>query len=193
MKHRIAVGVFALLLVGGFAGLADAAPITYLYRGVGSGDIGAASFVDASFVITALADTNNIGSWCCSSLQNTHLSTTLQITGLGSFVITTPSHTWWSPGVLGLGKNLSSNWMTFIDSAFDSYDLATDFGPVSGPPYHVAQFQSVDTSGGTLRFTSIPTASFQAITGSTVPDAGSSLLLLGVGLAGLRAWRMRLQ
>ena len=28
---------------------------------------------------------------------------------------------------------------------------------------------------------------------TTVPDAGSSLLLLGIGLAGLRAWRKRQQ
>lgn len=27
---------------------------------------------------------------------------------------------------------------------------------------------------------------------NTVPDAGSSLLLLGMGLAGLRAWKKRL-
>jgi hypothetical protein len=44
---------------------------------------------------------------------------------------------------------------------------------------------------GTWYFQSDGSGDFTGSTGS-VPDAGSSLLLLGIGLAGLRAWKKRL-
>jgi len=50
----------------------------------------------------------------------------------------------------------------------------------------------VITGGGGNNFT-LDDAEFTGSVDNTVPDAGSSLLLLGMGLVGLRAWRKRLR
>jgi hypothetical protein len=173
-------------------------PVTYIYNGVGSGALDTAEFINTTFTITAVADTDNISSWCCSDLQNTHISTTIDISGLGLFSITTPSQTWYSnlgnSGVIGLGADLGYNWLTLYDTAFMNYGLDTDLGPIlAANIYDVNQFSDVVTSGGILSFSAIDSASFQAITDTAPVPEPTSLLLLGTGLGviGLAAWRRR--
>jgi hypothetical protein len=166
---------------------AQASPITYVYDGFGTGTLGGSPFTDAAFTITASADTDNITVWSHASggPQYTHLSTLIDIAGLGSFSITAPSHSWISGsdnGWGGLGENLSSNWITLEEPALFGYGLDTLFGPVlENSPLHVDQFNDVATTGGTLGFSSISSVTFAAI-----PEPATlSLLALGT-LAAIR-------
>lgn len=166
---------------------AHATPITYTYTGSGSGTLGEGAFTDASFTITAQADTDDIMPWLGTNRQNTHASASITISGLGTHQILTPSHTWHqNMGGGGLGENLSANWVTLDGSELGldwfSYALDTSIGPiVDDDPLNVVQFTGVSTSAGTLSFSAIDTVSFTAV---LVPEPGT-LVLVGLGLAGL--------
>ena len=170
-------------------------PITYTYQGVGSGTLGTQSFTSAQFTFTAQADTNNIAPWVNAGggPQNTHLSATILITGLGVFGVTTPSHTWLAQGCCGgLGADLSANWVTIDEPALIGvgYGLDTNFGPVvDNSPSHVNQFTNVGTGGGTLRFSSISTVTFTAST-NAVPEP-STFAMLGISGGALVVIRLR--
>lgn len=168
------------------AGVAEATPITYLYSGSGTGSLGNVSFTNAEFLITAQADTSNITPWVNAGFgpQNTHLLTTIDIGGLGVHTINMPSHTWVVPdgSVGGLGENLYLNWVTLSESFLPGYGLDTAYGPVTDTtPWDVGQFNSVNTTGGLLSFTSISTITFEAI---LVPEPSAMPSVAGVGLLG---------
>lgn len=155
-----------------------AAPITYTYAGTGSGTLGTQSFLDAAFTFTAVADTANIVPWVNAggSPRNPHLSATITIAGLGTFAVTTPSHTWLAETCCGgLGEDLAVNWVTLDTPSFHSigYGLATNLGPiVDNSPSDVDQFNGVQTAGGVLSFTSISSITFTAAT-NDVPEPGT--------------------
>jgi hypothetical protein len=169
-------------------------PITYTYDGSGAGTLNGQQF-NGAFTFTAQADTSNITPWADAGggPQNTHLSATLAIAGLGVFDVLTPSHTWLAQNCCGgLGANLSSNWITLSTPAFVSvgYGLDTSFGPiVNTAPSNVNQFNGVSTSGGILNFQSIETVTFTASTGPGVPEPGT--LSVFVGGLGLILFRVR--
>jgi len=153
------------------ASQATAVPIMYLYEGTGSGTLNGTSFFDASFAITALADTTGVALWPGGGnvVQNTHSSAGINITGLGAFTILTPSHTWGANRVLdfnyvGLGANLDINWVTVNESPLFDYQLASPIGPIfEAVPQDVSQFHDVSTSGGLLHFGAINEITFTAI------------------------------
>lgn len=193
MMHRfvkiILANLVALLLMSSSFS-AFAVSITYIYEGFdASGSIGEAQFSNADFTVTALADTDNIGSWCCSLGQNTHISATINIDGFSTADIFTPSHSWYDVGTVGLGKDVDANWMDIYDPALIGYDLSTSIGPVFATAYGFSQFTDVSTSLGTLNFTdSVLEGSFQAIVGD-VPDipevpVPAAVWLFGTALLG---------
>lgn len=174
---------------------AFAVPITYIYAGHGGGSLGEAIFSDRAFTITALADTDNIAPWSSAGggPQNTHISTTIDIGGLGLLTINTPSHTWLAAGCCGgLGQNLSLNWITIDAPALVSvgYDLSTNIGPiVDNTPSHFNQFANVSTSGGLLSFRDISDVTFSAITGTVAVPEPTTISLLCLGLIGFAVRR----
>lgn len=182
LKRLLAALAVALLMP--FA--ASASPITYIYSGVGDGSFNGVAFDDASFVITAQADTANIGPWCCSPLQNTHASATVAISGFaGTHSFLSATQTWMAPNCcMGFGFNLGNNLVTFFDPAIVSvgYGLATAFGPVTDFGAGTqGQFVNVGTSGGALTISSLSYATFQAV---AVPEP-STYALMALGLAGI--------
>jgi len=189
-SRRAIYGILALTFAVAFLApvAASAVPITYIYSGIASGTLNEASFNDTAFVITAQADTDNIGPWpCCATLQNTHSSATVELNGLGLFSFEEATHTWISDGCcMGFGANLSSNYLTLFspDIVSVGYGLDTSFGPVTDPSASTQnQFVGIATSGGPLTFRAVSEVTFEADT-NPVPEPGT-LLLIGSGLGGL--------
>lgn len=189
--------LLAFALVLGSSVRAFAAPIYYIYLGVGSGSVGSTVFDAVTFTIIATADTDNIAPWSSADLQNTHLSTTIEIADVGLFSIDTPSHTWILEDCCGgLGRDLATNWITIGEAGFNSvgYGLDTILGPILEENPFSTQFHTVATSGGVLSFTAMEHVTFEALTQapSTIPiPEPSSLLLLGSGLWAALAARRR--
>lgn len=190
------------LLTRFFAGLvvlicmsasAHAIPITYVYSAFGgSGSIGGTAFSSADFTVTAVADTDNIGSWCCSDEQNAHLSATIEIAGFSAASILSPSHTWHGGGSVGLGADLGVNWMTMNSVSIVGYDLATAFGPIADTFVDLNQFNNVSTSLGILDLSdSTLSGTFQAITSTGSVPVPGTLAIFGLALAGLFRSRCR--
>lgn len=189
IKRCFAILAAALLMPMG----AWAVPITYIYSGTGSGSLAGTDFFSTGFVITAQADTDNIAPWGNATVQNTHASATITLSGFGTFSFTAPTHTWIADNCcMGIGADLSSNYLTLFSPAIASvgYALATDIGPIFDAfATTQGQFTGIETSGGELSITQLNGASFQAIT-SAVPEASASVLMaLGLAAIGLAARR----
>lgn len=175
------------------AGAAYAAPITYTLSGTASGRLGATSFSDAAFVVTASADTGTVNSLGPGIPCNDPKGATITIRGVGSGSITTPvsvaANAGWQLLAFARGRctDAGSMWTNGRSPQLDGYDLARPIGPVplampSAPPGIV-----VDTSAGSLAFAKVTGLSFEAQVGAptAVPTlADTGLLLLSLVLAG---------
>jgi PEP-CTERM motif-containing protein len=213
MELRIAVPLFTLRLTGlacvalvtvsvfGCVA-AQAAPISYTISAVGSGSLGTNSFSDVSFTITSTADTSQIdinSPLFPDILVVTNESATIEISGLGTATFTSTLSDFanqyvgpqWNRTVGAVGVTDISDGYDIIDvqnSAFDTYDLRSSIGPVSGTTFGNAGYP-VGTTAGTFQLNSLPTtATFQA-TLQSVPEPATVLLValgLGVLLIGRR-------
>lgn len=173
----------------------NAAPITYIYTGTGSGTIGGAPFTDADFTITASADTNDIVD--TGVLEVDHITTSATINGT-TYTISTALRTYKSSGSVGLSRSsgLSGGdlYNTASDPAFLAWDMSTSLAPVTTTRYLLqwASGTPVDTNAGTLVFDDATiTGTFQAVLGAAAPPTNiptlsewsmivlSSLLVLG--------------
>ena len=183
--------LLAFALVLGSSVRAFAAPIYYIYLGVGSGSVGSTVFDAVTFTIIATADTDNIAPWSSADLQNTHLSTTIEIADVGLFSIDTPSHTWILEDCCGgLGRDLATNWITIGEAGFNSvgYGLDTILGPILEENPFSTQFHTVATSGGVLSFTAMEHVTFEALT--QAPSTAPIRCCLSAVVSGLLSQRV---
>jgi hypothetical protein len=101
--------VVLLVVVFGFTTSSQAAPITYTFSGIASGQLGVSSFSNALVVYTATADTNNVitgslGDLDGDGIPETYYAaalglTTVNIGGLGIFTLLDPTAIYATPPI----------------------------------------------------------------------------------------------
>lgn len=169
---------YLLLLVFSVATQSFGTPIQYTFSGTGSGTIGLTNFSGpTSFV--ALGDTNGITA-IVQAAQNSSLSTTIEISGVGAIAITdlivigsVPS------GVVFNDTTIGRVLFSVTSPSF--YNLMSNFGPIfDAMPLSVDQFRNVGTSAGMLNVTSWADVTFTA---SVVPEPRTLELLLSAAIA----------
>lgn len=177
----------------GMTASVKAAPITFLFTGIGTGTLGDTPFTNAAFTITALADTLNIefATFGATTPAVLSSSTTISITGLSTATFTTPQRIFNNQPLAIVGVNKpsppSSDRYDIFNATLGTYTLATAFGPVSGSVVAIG-LTGVPTNLGTLDLTPDSlNGTFQAISGdvaAVAPEPGS-IALVSVGLAAM--------
>jgi hypothetical protein len=175
MKHIFIVSIVSAALCW----TAAASPVTYTLSGTGTGSLGADPFSDASFSITATADTSSI----TESLGVFFLSdsiATLFVSGVGTATFTVPTmmvdNTAGAAGISAPNQNMTI--LANYSPAFSSYDLSSSLAPVSGTPAFNPG-TGFATTVGDFTLSSVSSVIFQA---EVVPEPSAFPLL---GLASL--------
>lgn len=191
MSYR--TSVLAVILAAGFASAASADPIQYIFKGTGSGTLGASTFTNARFTITSVADTSAILAGPAIS-QVVASSASIEIEGLGSATfllatrvfLTNPS----GNRVVGFSRAESVGGLDFYNlggSALTSYSLANELAETSLSVQFVGQWASIpeaQTTLGLVNISGVTDATFAAV----IPAPGAAAVL---GLAGIVATRRR--
>ena len=179
----------ALLVIAG-AEQASAGSITYTFTGTGTGDLGSASFTNAAFTISEVANTSSIVNCGGGIFSVEDLSSTIAVAGLPVATVISGVRVFdnQTTDVLGYSRPgcSSLDLMDLSSSAFATYNLATSFGRIFvADPFAVNQFNCnegcVTTNRGNIEFSSIVNVTFTA---STTPEPGT-VELLGLGSLGI--------
>lgn len=189
---RLATLALAMGIVG-LASRADATPITYTEIVTASGSLGGTAYTNALVTLIATGDTTGIVSTGPITLA-TPVSVTVTITAAGldgPFTFTDPYVVFRSGGLAGIARGTpaarGSDLLNVTNSVFNTYDLATSIGPISGTPSFNAT-TGFATNAGTFFINSVAgNATFQAALQATPIPEPSSLALLAMG--GLVAMR----
>jgi len=174
--RRTTTCLFLLLLPS----TASAIPVRFIHSGAGSGFVGGASFNDADFVITAVANTDDTNSFD-GGLYIDHDLTTIDIAGVGLFEFISPTRTFVNQDVQTVGLSRAGDDGADLydgpnDAAFATWSMATSIGPIAGQTDLIQwDLDAVETSGGTLQFDTefAIDGAFQAI---VVPEPASALI-----------------
>lgn len=205
---RAATGALAatsLLLLPSLA--AHAVPITYTFSGIASGTVGATTLTSAEFIITYVADTDNILSGGAPAIQlfteapGFPFANPLPTFSWGgvSGTFTEPADTFYAIGIDSDGvtatlfNGQSSNLMfAFTDPAFNGYDLTSPFSFFGVPGLDPTPVP-YGTDAGDFEFTDVEDeVAFNAVGGIVVPEANTfALALPALGMLGAVVLRRR--
>jgi len=184
-----AAGIAAIAAAGMLlsAPAANAAVITYIFSGTGSGSLDGTSFGGA-FTVTMVSDTSTVtggGGELRNTGPTTFVSGALSDTISSAVLIENIA----SPGFMGFSQTLPP----FPDesltaTAFETYNLRNALALTSGGlSVAPATFQ---TAGGALVFDSVTALSFEATGGA--PEASTwAMMLMGFAGLGFLAYRKR--
>jgi len=193
--RKIFVATFAVFLTCVTANV-SAAPITFTHSGNGSGSLDGSDFSNADFTITAQADTDNRDFGSALEWFIDHVSASITINGLGAYDFITGTRTFVANNANTVGFSRAGDGGLDLfngpsDDMFETWEMLTSIGPVSGYGWLLQWTNSpVETTGGVLVFAnanSIPGSSFEA---DVVPIPGA-VWLLGSGLICLLAFKNR--
>jgi hypothetical protein len=184
------------LLLGIFvAALAQAAPITFIHTGLGSGTLAGNPFAGAEFTITSVGDTDDRQNIPGGGFFIDHLTSTIEIAGIGMLTFVTATRTFVNDNIVGFsraGVGGADLYNGPVNAAFSAWDMLSSIGPIGGV-IGLLQWDLVpeNTSGGVLSFQSAASSGFfQAIVGNQVPEPGT-LALAGIALLALSIARRR--
>lgn len=197
-RRGTAVTVLALL----FASAAlpsrtlEAAPISYVFEGVGTGTAGGRAFTDAPFTIRAEADTSQVQQMVLDNRRIYSVPVTwarVEIAGLGEGEALTPTRIFsnWDtdPPAVGLSRMPlfeGTDLLDVYDTALRGYDLRGPFEPfVEQDPTFSSAIIDVTSPLGPLSFTNVERVTFHAV----VPEPAVAPLLLIAAAGFLRRRR----
>jgi hypothetical protein len=175
------VGLTLAILVLSTAHRADAIPITYTDTVTATGTLGASPFLNALVSVSLVGDSSTI--FLGPRVFGT---ATVDVSGVGTALFTDPLM--WAidnpraaAGPLAGIADVTSFLFLLgtVNAAFETYDLQSSIGPVSGPvvfnprimfPTTLGNFVLTSVAGNTSTFTAV-----------AVPEP-ASVVLLGIGL-----------
>ena len=161
---------------------AAAATIVFTHESSGSGTLDGVPFFDRAFTIVATGDTANRQIQIAGVFFIEHTSVTIEIAGLGTFDILSPTRTFVNqPAALAGFSRAGLSGADLLNGPTDgllaSWDMLGSIGPLAGDGY-LLQWgnQPVNTSGGVLAFVSQGTmVRFTATIGNADSDGDGVL------------------
>ncbi len=189
-KHLMKL-ILSLFLSLGLTVVCSAKPATFIYSGIASGRVGAQDFTNTAYVITGVADTDNVSFDGFDVYSVDHTSTAVELAGIGTYTLLSPTRTFAaSNAIVGLSRAYPSGLDLIggpISSAFAGWQMKTSIGPVTGFGT-ILQWANgdINTDSGVLFFENhnSGTHTFQAI---VTPEPSSICLCIGsIVLLGIR-------
>jgi len=183
--------MLAAALVGASFAAAQAAPVTYIFSGEGSGTANGTAFTGA-FTFTLNGDTGDVQPdapfFRLFNVGGTFTEGAFSATLDPSIIIVASAN---PIDRINFFNNTVDNGLGLQDGALASYDLTSSIGPitVSNPAFLTPTFNALGhgfaTSGGLVEITENTSLTFTAIVrGASVPEP-ASLAILGAGLLAL--------
>ena len=168
-----------LLVCGLFGSLVSADEITYELNTVASGSLGGVQFTNQGLTIRAVGDTDNVTTSGSLNLLNVDVLVSVEIVGLGSAEFTDAVQVVSNNNsdLGGFGNTSTSSGLIFINATeFETYDLRSEIGPVSGTA--IINGGTHGTDGGNLfLISSTTTGTFEARF-SAIPEPGSAVVFV---------------
>jgi len=158
-------------------------PIEFTHDGIGEGTLNGVPFGPSDFTITAFGDIGDREEFT-NGFFIEHFSAMIEIDGVGSFGILTPTLTFVNQASSRVGFARAPSGLDLLtgptDPDFALWDMRTSIGPISGNDGRLVQWDldpQIETTGGILYFfdaEDVPVT----FTAEVIPGAPAPLCLL---------------